>query len=169
MASTKLHILTSQSPDLEFTLPGIIAFSNAIFSADPTTKYGSLSYWKERLSHPSSVIIYLTPTDTGDPEEDITSVGFLFAHPRTHTPPLEAGQAETLHIWLAGVSPKWRNGGCLAKMVDAIPAGNGFELLTVCTTPGKFPDMWKWLQKRGWKVERDMGEGKVLLSKPVTV
>lgn len=136
--------------------------------ADLTTKYASIDYWKEQLSHPSSVIIYITQTGTGDPEESITLIGFLFAHPRTHASALQSGQTETLHIWLAGVSPKSRKAGCLQKMADAIPSG-GFDLISVSTYPARFPDMWNWLQKRGWTVEREMGEGKVLLSKPVTV
>ena len=174
MSSTKVNVLSAQSADLDVVLPQIISFSNVIFSADPNTKYASITHWKERLSHPSSVIIYLTPTDGGG--DTILPIGFLFAHPRTHTPALYSGHTETLHIWLAGVSPEWRKAGCMQRMVDAVlhpssgdPTTSGFAFLTVCTTPERFPDMWKWLLKRGWNVERDMGADKILLSKAVTV
>ncbi|KAH8093237.1 hypothetical protein BXZ70DRAFT_388946 [Cristinia sonorae] len=165
---TVLHILTAESPDLDVILPGLVSFSNGIYSADPTSKYASIDYWKQRLSHPASVIIYLTAAHTDDPEESITPIGFLFAHPRSHTPPLPvSGQTETLHIWLAAVSPKWRRAGCLEKMVNAIPSG-GFGVMSVCTHPERFPNMWKWVRGRGWQVEQELEEGKICLSKPVT-
>lgn len=166
MADTQLHILTAQSPDIDTTLPRIIAFSNDIFSPDLTTKYASLSYWKDRLSDPSSVILYFTA-----PEDPTTLIGFLFAHPRTHAPPLPSGLSETLHIWLAGVSPHHRNAGCLRKMVDVVLLSSRESglVVTVCTVPARFPDMWRWLKKRGWRVEREMGGGKICLSQPAAV
>lgn len=176
MADTQLHILTAQSPDLDATLLRIIAFSNGnfafandIFVADSTTKYGSLSYWKGQLSHPSSKIIYITADAPG---EDTISpvVGFIFAHPRTHTPPLPfCNASETLHIWLAGVSPQHRKAGCLRRMVDALLAREDDGLVvSVCTLPERFSDMWAWLNKRGWRVEREMGGGKICLSQPLS-
>lgn len=172
MSNTKLHVLTGQSSNLEATLPRIIAFSNAIFSADTSSKYASITYWRDRLSSLSSVIIYLTSSDAEseaeavrDANSPITPIAFLFAHPRTHAPPLRSGHTvETLHVWLAGVSPDYRKAGCLQRMMDAIPQDE-FGVLSVCTTPERFPEMWGWLRKRSWDVERDMGGGKVLLSK----
>lgn len=153
------HMLTSESPNLDLLLPKIIGLSNSIFSHKPGSKYTSLSLWKERISHPSSFIVYMTPIDGTETDQPMA---FLFVHPRLHTPPLSNGQAETLHIWLAGVLPSCRKGGCLQRMVDAVPSDS---MVSVCTMPAIFPDMWAWLKKRGWKVERELGGGKVLLSK----
>jgi hypothetical protein len=90
-------------------------------------------------------------------------VAFLFAHPRTHLPPLQDGTIESMHIWLAGVLPEWRKSGCLQRMTREVVTDPELTY-TVCTTPSIFPDMWPWLLKRGWRQERDLGEGKVMLS-----
>ncbi|KAI0079431.1 hypothetical protein K474DRAFT_1659260 [Panus rudis PR-1116 ss-1] len=147
------------------TLLDILHLSNEIFAPDPDSKYASLSVWRERLSHPSSLIIYLTVasehkgTTQGGPP-----VAFLFAHPKRHIPPLSNGETESLHVWLAGVLPSWRKGGCLRRMMDALPI-DSHRVCTICTIPSRFPDMWAWLVKRGWSVERELEVGKFLLSK----
>lgn len=86
----------------------------------------------------------------------------MFAIPRVTEPPLRNGRAESTHIWLAGVLHEWRKGGCLARMVREL---DGIEQLTVCTYPTRFPDMWRWLTHRGWVQERELADGKVLLSR----
>lgn len=152
------HILSFETPNLDLVLPKVMALSNRIFSPEPESKYASLSLWKQRLSHRSSFIVYLAPIDGAEMDEP---QAFLFVHPRVHTPPLSNGQTESLHLWLAGVLPEYRKGGCLQRMVDAVLSGS---VLSVCTIPELFPEMWAWLKKRGWTVERELGDGKLLLS-----
>ena len=67
------------------------------------------------------------------------------------------------HIWIAGVLPAYRKAGCLSRMVAAL---DDVEHLTVCTYPARFPDMWAWLNRRGWVQERKLDGGRVLLSRP---
>lgn len=154
----KVHTLTADAADLDEILPKVLSLSNAIFNAEPDSKYASETFWRDRLSHSSSSIVYVSAPDTAEP------VGFLFIHPRTHSPPLRTGETEAPHIWLAGVLPEWRKAGCLAKMIDAMsPRYTG--RVTICTIPSRFTDMWAWLRKRGWEVERDALEGRILLSK----
>ncbi|KAH9945740.1 hypothetical protein B0H21DRAFT_822820 [Amylocystis lapponica] len=152
-----LHRVAVDSPDRRELLPKLLSLSNIIFSPDPDSKYASLALWQERLSYPSSVIIYLSP-----PSLPTEPVAFVFAYPRTHAVPLIDGEQHSTHIWLAGVMPQRRKEGCLAQMVDAMEYTSA---LTVCTTPARFPDMWNWLMHRGWTVERDLDEGKVMLRK----
>ncbi|OCH89778.1 hypothetical protein OBBRIDRAFT_648827 [Obba rivulosa] len=155
--SLVLHELTSYSENLFVMLPRIISLSNAIFSAEPGSKHASLALWQERLSYTSSVIVYLVPESSpNDP------VAFMFAYPRSHSIPLSGGEHESLHIWLAGVLPGMRRAGCLSRMIHELDLT---PLLTVCTIPQRFPDMWRWLTSRGWVVIRDLGEGKVMLER----
>jgi len=150
----ELQQLDPSSPEL---LQRVLELSNTIFCATPDSKYASIAVWRERFSHTASVILYLSRPQTPD-----RPVAFLFAYPKTHVPALSGGESETLHIWLAGVIPERRKEGCLARMISALPS---LSALTVCTRPADYPDMWNWLIKRGWTVERDMGGGKVMLSK----
>ncbi|OBZ73852.1 hypothetical protein A0H81_06452 [Grifola frondosa] len=113
--------------------------------------------WQDHLSHPSSIILYLSPEYTPD-----EPVAFLFAYPRRHATSLRGGQKESLHIWIAGVLPKRRKEGCLARLINELDS-NAF--LTTCTNPTQFPDMWRWLTRRGWVVDQELGGGKVMLSK----
>ncbi|PCH36450.1 hypothetical protein WOLCODRAFT_108724 [Wolfiporia cocos MD-104 SS10] len=160
----KIFTLTCASPDLAKRLPRVLSLSNTVFNADHTSKYASLRLWETRLSAPAARIVYFAPVLTPD-----HPVAFLFAHPRIHTQPLSNGVSESLHIWLAGVLPEYRRTGALARMVSALcsdgdPTHTGVRFLTVCTTPAVFPDMWTWLKRRGWQHERDLGDGKVLMS-----
>ncbi|KAI0706145.1 hypothetical protein BC835DRAFT_9393 [Cytidiella melzeri] len=161
------HVLNRASTNLAAILPEVLSLSNEIFSADPSTKYASLQYWTEQLSHDSSTIIYLTSiASDGQDGDSYTSkpIAFLFVHPRAHSLPLKHGGKETLHLWLAGVLPEWRKMGCLERMTSLVMTDPSLTY-TVCTTPSRFPVMWAWLLKRGWKHERDLGEGKIMLSK----
>ena len=161
MSSSAISRLTSESPNLDDMLPRVVTLSNAIFLPDTTSKYASIVYWRTRLAEPASVILYLMATSLEGSDEP---VAFLFAHSRTHTPPLHNGTTESLHIWLAGVLPDRRRGGLLGKLVEELSA-TADRRLTVCTYPSVFSDMWHWLQRREWYVERELQEGKVLLSK----
>lgn len=160
MATLRVHKLTKDSLDLTETLPRILALSNAVFCADPESKYASLSVWHSRLQGSTAVIVYLTAPVDGREEP----VAYLFAHPRTHDPALTNGDTESLHIWMAAVAADYRKGGCLGRLMGELPE-DPTRLLTVCTTPAIYPDMWGWLMKRGWFVERELSLGKVLLSK----
>ena len=151
-----LELHRIHTPDDE-RVPTILAMSNDIFSADSSTKHGQLSYWKNHLAHPSSFIIYLSTA--------ARPVGFVFVIPRTTVPALSCGASESTHIWLAGVLPEYRKAGCLARMVKEL---DDVEILTVCTVPTRFPSMWKWLTSRGWTQERELGDGKILLSRSRT-
>ena len=153
-AELALHRIDSPEDN---RLPSILALSNAIFSADGSTKHGSLTYWQNHLTHPSSFIIYLAPASTPD-----KPVAFVFVIPRTTTPPLKNGASDSLHIWLAGVLPECRSGGCFTRLVDQL--GNA-DQLTICTFPSRFPNMWRWLTSRGWVQERELDEGKILFSR----
>ncbi|KAH9916636.1 uncharacterized protein B0H18DRAFT_1037845 [Fomitopsis serialis] len=158
MESTlELHRLDYGSPELANVLPEVLRLSNAIFDTDPHSKYASLEEWTRRLSAPGSIIAYLSP-----PSSPAHPVAFLFAHPRRHTPPLAGGETDSVHVWLAGVLPERRKEGCLARMVAVLGSA---QVMTVCTTPDAYPVMWKWLMGRGWSVERDLGGGKVMLSR----
>ncbi|KAI0630646.1 hypothetical protein C8Q77DRAFT_1062937 [Trametes polyzona] len=151
----QLHRITTPDDD---NIGRVLTLSNAIFSADESTKHGSLSYRRDQLSHPSSFIIYLTPT-TSPPNDP---VAFLFVLPRNYDPPLHNGATEGLHIWLAGVAPEWRAAGCLTTMVNEL---NDIGVLTVCTYPLRFPLMWKWLSRRGWLPEQEFADGKIMYSR----
>ncbi len=164
MTGLKMHRLTHESPEVTERLAQVLALSNVIFCPDPDTKYASMSFWQDRLADDSSLILYLTG-DTKHELVDGDPVAFLFAHPRTHSPPLKDGTATSLHIWLAGVLPKWRKAGCLRMMMDELSTSVAGRSLTICTMPSTFPDMWTWLLKRGWSVEKHLSAAKVLLSR----
>lgn len=163
---SEIHILKIDSPNLDLDLPKVISLSNTIFSADPNTRYASFDYWKERLSHDGSIIIYLTASadPAGAAEYDNQLIAFLFAHRRQHTPALSDGSSSSSHIWLAGVLQEWRRGGCLRQIVEMLMAEHA-PIYTICTIPSRFPDMWAWLQKRGWQYERHAAEGRIMFSK----
>ncbi|KAI0364682.1 hypothetical protein BV20DRAFT_825465 [Pilatotrama ljubarskyi] len=155
--SSPLQLLRIDSPDDE-NLERILALSNSIFSPDGSTKHSSLQHWRNQLSHPSSFIVYLVPS-TGPTEP----VAFAFVEYRAHDSPLKSGAAESLHVWLAGTSPHWRKTGCLTRLFQEL---RGIETLTICTIPARFPDMWKWLTRRGWIQEQELAEDKVMFSRP---
>ncbi|KAI0690877.1 hypothetical protein C8T65DRAFT_671115 [Cerioporus squamosus] len=154
--TTELALHRIHSPE-DKNLPNVLALSNTIFSADGSTKHGSLPYWQHHLSHPSSFVVYLAPASSLD-----KPIAFLFLIPRTNSPPLKNGANDSLHIWLAGVLPECRKGGCLTRLVQELDAAN---VLTVCTYPTRFPNMWRWLVGRGWVQEREFDDGKIMLSR----
>ena len=160
----EVHRLVSSSKDVDATLPILLQFSNVVFSANTTSKHTTLAVWRERLSLPSSAILYITSTGQSPPTRPEEVIAFLFVHPRTHSPPLSTGETETLHIWLAGVQPEQRRLGLLRKMMDDLFT-RVTGRVTICTIPDRFPNMWGWLTKRGWEVERNATEGRILLSK----
>ena len=153
---TDLQLCRIHSPDDE-NVAKVLTLSNAIFNADGSTKHGQLAYWRKQLAHPSSFIIYLAPTSAPD-----TPVAFVFVTHRVNDPPLRSGATDSVHIWLAGVLPEWRKGGCLGRMVRELDC---VEELTVCTFPSRYPDMWRWLNGRGWVQERELADGKIMLSR----
>lgn len=157
----ELHKLTKNSPDYASTLPRILSLSNNIFNPDPRSKYASVSVWHDRISLQTSLIVYMTPAS----QETDVPAAFLFAYPRAHDPALSTGHSTSLHIWLAGVSPDYRNNGCLGRMVEELKKNSG-QPLTVCTLPSVYPDMWNWLRRREWVVERTIEGEKILLSSP---
>lgn len=161
------HVLKKGSSDLHSTLPRVISLSNIIFHPDPETKYASLAHWQSHLDDEASTIIYLTTrSTTADEYADGDLVAFLFAHPRTHLPPLHDGTVNSLHIWLAGVLPEWRKTGCLQKMMTVLMARPvPVPVYTICTIPSRFPDMWTWLGKRAWHFERENSGGRMMFSK----
>lgn len=159
MCLLAVHSLASSSPNVDAALLQILALSNAIFSAQPDSKYASLAIWRERLSHQDAQLIYLTLADATEP------IAFLFAHPRLHDPPLPVSSTtESLHVWLAGVLPEYRKHGCLALMMAKL-AMHAARPLTVCTTPATYPDMYRWLVRNGWLEERGLADGKLMLAK----
>jgi hypothetical protein len=165
-----LNRLTGRSPELETVLPELISLSKTIFPSDPLAPARTSEregIWRERLEDPTSSIIYLTlASDTSKP------VALLCVYPRSHVPPLNipytnsstqgkgAIVGESMHIWLAGVREDVRKHGCLATMMHEL---DNLEVVTICTFPEKFGNMWRWLTKRGWQVERDFGNGKIQL------
>jgi hypothetical protein len=155
-----LQKITHHTPNRDAHLSRVLALSNTIFSPDPSTKYASLDIWRTRLADPSSVVLYLVPNSSTGEEED--PIAFVFAHPREHAPPLSTGETRSLHVWLAGVQPKYRRAGCLDRMLRELYSGA--TVLTVCTVPETYPEMWAWLCKRGWRVEREVAAGKPLLA-----
>lgn len=159
-----VHTLRINSPDVDQALPQILSLSNEIFQPETQSKHTSLDVWNERLSSPSSIIFYITRSGVAPPTNVEDAIAFLYAHPRVNIPPLHNGEVETLHIWLAGVRPECRRMGLLRKMVDRL-LQTEMGTVTICTIPPRFPDMWAWLIKRGWAVERDAREGRILLSK----
>lgn len=161
---TPLQLRRITAPDDE-NLGRVLALSNAIFSTvfsdHESTKRGSMPYWRDQLSHPSSFIIYLAPSSEPD-----NPVAFLFVTPRAYDHPLKSGAVEGLHVWLAGVSPEWRAAGCLTRMVCEL---GGIDILTICTHPSLFPLMWRWLTRRGWLQEQEFADGKVMFSRPEVI
>jgi hypothetical protein len=164
MVELELRKIRHGSPDEH--IQKILSLSNEIFQAAPDSKYASINRWKQHLSNPSSIIIYLTPTNESVP------VAFIFAYPRVNPEPLQQGASESLHIWLAGVRPEYRKQKCLDRMVDELRSDIGclgsLQLLTLRTVPARFERMWVWSQNRGWAKEQETvdegGERKVLLS-----
>lgn len=156
-----LYKLTKNSPDYADTLKRILSLSNRIFNnTDPKDKHASPSFWHERMAQPASLILYMT---SGNQEVE-EPVAFLFAHLRTHEPVLSSGHSQSLHIWLAGASPDYRKNGCLGRMMDELWKSSDQQQLTICTIPPVFPNMWNWLRRRNWVVERDAEGGRILLS-----
>lgn len=156
----EVHMLHASSPDAEQILPIILTLSNDVFQPESQSRHTSLDVWKARLASPSSYITYVTSSGSATPPNAEDAIAFLFVHPRTHDPPLHNGQTESLHIWLAGVRPAYRKMGLLRKMVDKV-LEDATGTVTICTIPPRFPDMWAWLTKRGWNVEREAGEGRI--------
>ena len=152
---TEFTLHTIHSPD-DPQLADILALSKLIFSSNEATKHSSLDYWKNHLAHPVSRILYLAPTSA--PTQPI---GFIFVIPRTSEPALRDGANDSAHVWLAGVLPEWRKAGCLTRMIQEL---DGLGQLTICTYSSRFPNMWRWLNSRGWTQEREFDDGKVLLS-----
>ncbi|KAI1791919.1 hypothetical protein LXA43DRAFT_1009855 [Ganoderma leucocontextum] len=153
---TDLTLRTIRCPD-DPHLAGILALSNRIFSSGRATKHASLAYWQNQLTNPVSRILYLIPAFT--PEQPI---GFIFLIPRTTQPRLKNGAIDSVHIWLAALLPEWRKAGCLTRMIQEL---DGVDQLTICTYPSRFPNMWRWLNSRGWVQEREFEDGKVLLTR----
>ncbi|KAI8985661.1 hypothetical protein BD414DRAFT_488811 [Trametes punicea] len=136
----------------------VLALSNSIFAADENTKYGSLPHWRNLLSDPSAFILYLSPmSNPNDP------VAFLFVVPRVYNPPIQNRFTTGSHIWLAGVTPQWRQSGCLTRLVQEL---DDVAMVTICTYPSRFQTMWSWLILPAWKYERALGGGKVMLGRP---
>ena len=162
--SLSLHRLTV--PD-DPALPAILALSNTVFDSDPTSKHGSLAEWQARLARNGSFILYLAAADADADADAVTvpaqPVALAFMIPRVSNPPLQNGVTASTHIWIAGVLPAYRKAGCLSRMVAAL---DDVEHLTVCTYPARFPDMWAWLNRRGWVQECELDGGRVLLSRP---
>lgn len=165
-----LHRLTHNSPDIDTILPSLFALSLEIFPPDPTRSPRTsedVQTWWSRLEHPSSSIIYISPT--AYPTKPIALIG---VYPRQHEPALRLPGSdhtevqESMHVWLAGVREDMRARGCLGLMMREFE-DEGAPVLTVCTFPSTFPNMWAWLRKRGWTVEREFEDvpGKVQLIK----
>ena len=166
MASSNVldvHCMTAKSSCVTSVLPTVLRLSNRIFNASPQSKYASFDEWNRRLSISGAVIVYLAPRS-----DHTIPVSFLFAHPRLHAPPLVCGEENSLHIWLAGVLPERRKEGCLARMVESLHSQRSSRL-SICTTPELYPDMWRWVTARGWTVERELGGGKVMLSRSLRI
>ncbi|KAH9857298.1 hypothetical protein C2E23DRAFT_807413 [Lenzites betulinus] len=156
-ADSPLVMRRVTTPDDE-NIERVLHLSNVIFSADESTKHGSLPYWRNCLLHPASFIIYLTPISPGSDNP----VAFIFVIHRKHDRPLKNGATHSTHVWLAGVSPERRRAGCLARMMHEV---DNIRPLTICTHPSRYPMMWSWLNRRGWPQEREFADGKVMFSK----
>lgn len=153
--------LSADSPNLDEMLPKVMALSNDIFTPEPGTKYASMVHWREHLSRPPAAIAFLSSN-----QDDAMPYAYLFAYPRDHAQPLSNGSSESTHIWLAGVSPSHRRTGALQRMMDSLLSRHT-GVFTICTIPSRFPDMWQWLNKRGWAVEGELDGGRILLSKRI--
>jgi len=179
----ELRYLSHEAEDA--AIASILHLSNSIFNPKIESHHTSLEEWKRRLSDPASSIVYLVPRPDSDQSpassedrddrsrlEEVAGpppVAFLFAHPRSHPEPLKNGTSRSLHIWIAGVLEEYRGRGCLDTMVNALidseESSTPMPTFTVCTTPSRFPSMWAWLRARTrWVLEKELGEGKVLLS-----
>lgn len=185
MPSLVLFKLTSASNDVEETLQRIFTLSNEVFGSTPgSSKYSNLEVWKKRLALPGAFILYLAPSSAAQEALSIASllrtdglspvaastprtpVAFLFLHPQTHPYTLSMDVTDTLHLWLAGVASQQRRKGHLGRLIREAEdiAGTG-AVLTTCTIPERFSDMWWWLTRRDWIVERQLEHSKVLLAK----
>jgi ribosomal protein S18 acetylase RimI-like enzyme len=149
----------------------ILGLSDSIFKPESESHHTSLEEWRKRLSDPASSIIYLAlrPNDQlSVSSRYLSPVGFIFAHPRSHPEPLKSGYTQSLHIWLAGVLEEYRGRKCLDTMINALielerkqrgPESSTILVLTVCTTPSRFPSMWSWLKARTQGSSRKNGSG----------
>lgn len=163
----KYHIL--QAGSSPSAIQPVLDLNNTIFGADAppsTSHHGSLTEWQKRLDNPASLIAYATLSKAETPEAD-TPVGFIFAHPKLH----EGQSGPALHIWLAGVLPASRGTGMFHGLVDKVEEQarqHGVKTLSVATFPAKFEKMYSILTKTGWSGEKDLGGGKVLLTKELS-
>jgi hypothetical protein len=150
-------------------IPELAALSGRIFNTPPNDRHSSTEEWLKRLSsHPQATIIYvLESIEIPHPNP----VALLFAFP----------SGERMHVWIAGVRADHRKEGLLSQMMTLLEkqckehlennnlrdlsTGEAITLFSICTYPDKFTDMWDWLRKRGWTVEKDEGQGKIRLIK----
>lgn len=144
----------------------VVDLSNTIFGADGevTSHHGSSEEWKRRLSEENSIIVCAS-TATDSAKDTMIPVGFIFAHPRRSG---STEEADSLHIWLAGISPSSRGGGIFQGMMEVLESHarqRKVMRLSVCTFPAKFETMYRILLKTGWRQVEELDAGKVLLRK----
>lgn len=165
-SSLQVNYHTLQAGTSPSALQPVLDLNNTIFGADAqssTSHHSSLMEWQRRLDDPVSIIAYSTLSKPEMPDTD-TPVGFIFAHPKLHA----ANTTPALHIWLAGVLPASRGTGMfhgLMEKVEEQAHQHGVKTLSVATFPAKFEKMYSILTKTGWSGEKDLGGGKVLLTK----
>ncbi|ETN42856.1 uncharacterized protein HMPREF1541_02014 [Cyphellophora europaea CBS 101466] len=162
------YTLLQGSP--ETALQPVLDLNNQIFQVDTAasgTHHGSLTEWQKRLGEPLSIIVCAGLNGQTQGDTEISPVGFIFAHPKQH-----GGDSQpALHIWLAGVLPASRGSGTfhgLMTRVERHAREKDVKTLSVATFPAKFSRMYSILRGTGWSGEKDLGGGKVLLTKALT-
>ena len=142
------HEITSKEQSAE-AFDSILALSRSIF--DPDTPecdmppQNQVPLWESHLEKPNSSIFYVTEKGDSQPK------GFFFVIARTQP---EIGR-ELLHIWLAGVDRASQGLGIFPLLTEKTMEHArrcGYDDMTVCTYPERFPKMFRILGQNGWQV-----------------
>lgn len=147
MEHLQFYQLSAAEPNPEM-LSKLQGLSMSIFSeAFPASRDNhpsfQLSEWQRRLCLPNAIIFYVT-SSSGRP------LGFFNAIPKVQP---EIGY-ELFHVWLTAFDPSVRGLGAFPMLMDRVKEHarrSGYQELTICTRPRKFPHMYRILGKNGWE------------------
>ncbi len=123
----------------ESEIPDAHRLSVEIFDGEGENgKYG-IQQWRDKLAQHGLIFGAL------DGER---LVGFKFGYAR---------DPGTFHSWLGGVCNEYRRRGIMRQLTttqEAWAANHGFSRLTVNTYQHKFPAMYQFLEKSGYKIDK---------------
>jgi len=124
----------------EADIPQVIGLSLKVFKPKKDRKdpYHNLEKWREYFKQGGILLGAFVNKQLA---------GYLFCYER------EPGK-NNLHCWMAGVAEKYRRQGLLKKLISKIKKilkEKGYKTFTINTWPEKFPAMYAYLTKYGYK------------------